>query len=211
MPNWCSTEHAFFTENEDRSELVKLHLAISSAMKTPSGTPNNFEPGWLFKIAEMHRIDPESVPCRGSITHLDELAPSSNHFKLSTETAWAPMAEMWDAVLEKYEGVFHVYTAEECGQEIYVNTDEEGLYFPNRYLLEIYGQAPMPEYWPGSKSHAGSFDIKEYFASFKEVKDYCEEVMGKTFYSLKKLKEYLSETFDNEDNASAIAYKFTTE
>jgi len=74
---------------------------------------------------------------------------SACYFKLETETAWCPMNELWDAVLEQYEGVSYVYVAEEAGCDIFINTDTEGQFFDQRYMLEICCNTAslIPKYW----------------------------------------------------------------
>jgi hypothetical protein len=53
------------------------------------------------------------------------------------ETAWSPLPEVYEKFAEKY-GLSFVYIAEECGCEIYVNTDVEGRFFTDRYILDYF-------------------------------------------------------------------------
>ena|GEM_PF-6433852 len=53
------------------------------------------------------------------------------------ETAWGPLPEVWDLMAEKYN-LSYVYCSEECGCAVYVNTDSEGRFFSDRYILDYF-------------------------------------------------------------------------
>ena len=208
MPNWCSNHYAFYTDDENKDELLRLYNKLSDIMEIPSEIKNDFEPGWLGKVATEHGLDFEKISCRGWIEHLEDYEPESNFFTLQSETAWAPTDELWQAVVAQYEGVYFVYVAEEPGFEVFINSDSEGVYFPDKYLIEVHGDIPIPEGWYPDQDKLGCLDIREYFSDFEELADYCADFTGREFSTLEELQGYLSGIFDEEDNAFACIREF---
>jgi len=209
MPNWCSNKYAFYTNDENKDELQRLHEKLSTIIETPSEVKNGFDPGWLGEVAIKHGLDWEKISCRGSIEYLDDYDPDSNFFTLDSETAWAPTNELWAAVIAQYEGVAFVYIAEEPGMGIFTNTDTEGIFFTERYLFEIYGDAAIPEGWYAGQEKPGCLEMREYFQDFEELADYCADFTGKEFSTLEELQSYFNDIFDEEDNTSVSIHEFT--
>jgi hypothetical protein len=179
-------------------------------MEKPSEVKNGFEPGWLGKVLIEHGLDWEKISCRGTIDNLDDCEPDCNFFTLDSDTAWSPTIELWEAVVAKYTGVSFVYIAEEAGSEIYINTDIEGTYFPDRFLLEIHGDAPIPEGWYPGQDKPKLFEIREHFTDFDELVYFCASLTGKEFGTLEEIQGYFSDIFDNEDNTIAGVHEFET-
>jgi len=209
MANPCSNRYAFYTTDENKDELLRLYNNISAVMETRSEIKNDYEPGWLGKIATCHGIDWEQIPCRGYIGHLDEYEPDSNFFTLEAETAWSPTEELWEAVIALYTGISFVYVAEESGFDIYINTDTEGLYLPDRYLLEIWGDAPIPESWYADQVKPRHLDIREYFENLDSIMDYCTKFTGKVFTTFEELQSYFFGIFDEESSVIVGVHEFT--
>ncbi|MCL2047391.1 MAG: hypothetical protein FWG87_01575 [Defluviitaleaceae bacterium] len=209
MPNWCSTGYAFYTKAEDKSELSRFYKNLMEILQTPSEVENGFEPGWLGKVAIKHGLDYESVPCRGWIEHIDEYEPEHGVVTLRTDTAWGPLTELWEAVLTQYDGICFVYIAEEPGLGVFVNTDTEGLYFNEWYLLEIFGDAEVPEGWYADEESPVALDIREYFEYDGELLEYCEKFTGKKFSTVGELRAYFASIFDGSDTIVNI-HEFTT-
>lgn len=136
MPNWCSNSVAFIAEDDKcLPELKKLRNKLIKTSKKQDGK-------YLFTILEEHGMNTADFNCRGEIQEIGEIQATfvgnMPCFIIGTETAWSPTSEMWDAILEKYEGVFTVYTAEEPGNGIFVNTYDMGYCFTDRYRFESY-------------------------------------------------------------------------
>jgi hypothetical protein len=181
-------------------------------MEASGEAKNAFEPGWLGLVAIKHGLDWEKeISCRGTIEHLDDYEPGSNFFSLESVSDWVPMNELWEAVMAQYEGISFVYIAEECGERIYVNTDIEGIYFPEKYLLEICGDAPIPDGWYANQDKPLCLEIREYFNNFDDLRDYFIKLTGKEFDTVEELENYLSALFDEENNTVANVLEFTTE
>ena len=209
MPHWCSNMHVFYTESEDRSELLRLHRNLTSILETPSEVKNDFEPGWLGKVVIKHGLDWENVSCRGFITDLCDYDPKSNFFALHSETAWAPIDEIWEAVIDHYPGVSFVYLAEECSEDIYVNTDATGTYIPDRFKFELCGDAPIPEGWYTNQEKPNYIEVYEYFPDFEKLAAYCLELTGKVFTAFKELKDYFIDIFEDEGDVVVCVKEFT--
>ena len=235
MPNWCYSTYAFKSTNKNKDSLQRLHQKLAGVVMKPSGVDMDFEAGWLGEVATVHGLNHEQIPCRGEITHLDALIKGGGddygshfegkddcYFKLETETAWCPMNELWDAVVEQHEGVSYVYVAEEAGCDIFINTDTEGRFFDQRYLLEICCNSAslIPSYWTfenvvrpavgsvssvvssegsetglikGSKVGLIDLDIMEYFRSFGDLQDYFNKLTGRDYETLAEMYSYLEE------------------
>ena len=211
MAKICCNKYAFYSTNENKDGLMRLQENLSSIMEAPSEDKNASGRGCLGEVAIKHGIDREKISCRGSITHLGNYEPGGSFFTLESNTDWVPMDELWETVIAQYEGVSFVYISEECGESIYINTDADGVYFPERYLLEICGDAPIPDGWYANKGKPLCFDIREYFSSFDDLMDYCAKLTGKEFDTLEGLGRYLSDIFDAEDNTCANVHEFTAD
>jgi hypothetical protein len=208
MANMCSSKYAFFTSDENKAELKRLYKNLSDIIEPPNA-PKDYDAGWLGNIVIWHGINRDRISCRGYTGHLDDYDPDSNFFTLETETAWSPTTELWEAVIALYEGISFVYIAEEPGSGIYTNTDIEGTYFCDRYLINIYGDTPIPEGWFLGEDKPPHIDINEYFECFDRLRDYFSDVTGKDFSTLEEMQSYIEGLFDEESGVIAGVYEFT--
>lgn len=131
MPNWCSTE--IYINHEDDEKLKELYNKIEY-WTSKDWVENGFGHNWLGNVVEGSGIGTyEEYRCRGSIVYMDI---SSGQITISTETAWCPMLKMWQAVVDKYlPDAEIIYTADECGCEIYYTNDP---YYVNKYYVDIF-------------------------------------------------------------------------
>ncbi len=93
-----------------------------------------------YVASDILDIDPEKecVPCRGSISYMDEEMDDDENlasFTLSTETAWSDCRKLFYLLSIKFDVEILFYT-EELGCDIHETNDEEGRYFDTRYLLD---------------------------------------------------------------------------
>jgi hypothetical protein len=77
--------------------------------------------------------------------------------------------------------------------------------------LEICGDAPIPDGWYANQDKPLCLEIREYFSSFDDLRDYCIKLTGKKFDSVEELEGYLSDLFDEENNTVANVLEFTNE
>lgn len=157
MPNWCYTDYYFYTDSEKgKEQLIELYQTIEKSISNKKRLLNSdFGDTWLGNVIREFcpqnlRLTEDSVFCifnqehinfRGSITYLaepDEYEETA--FRLQTETAWAPMNEMWDMILQAcgFDEIKYVYEAEEPGNGVYINSDIEGRFFADRYCIDVY-------------------------------------------------------------------------
>ena len=146
MPNWCYTKYCFYGDSAAIKTLGKDIKRFTSK----NYRENDFGKNWLGNVLLGYGFAYEgnSFSFRGSILDMEE---GKDCLFLSTETAWAPMPEMWDAIFEKHFKaedetilISYVFLSEEPGCALYVNTDMSGQIFPERYLLEL-GELPEKE------------------------------------------------------------------
>ena len=211
MPNWCANKYVFYTNDENKGELLRLYNNLAAIMQESSEVKNGFEPGWLGKVAISHGIDWDTVPCRGAIENLGDYEPDDTCFTLETETAWVPTDELWEAVTAQYIGISYAYMAEEPGSEIYMNTDIEGRYLTEKYLIELCGDALIPEGWYANRHKPKSLDIREYFSSFDSLAEFCVGFTGKTFGNIEELQNYFYDIFGEKNNIIVGIHEFTAE
>lgn len=154
MPNWCSTTYKFYADSETgKHQLKEFHAVLETAIsENPSHTiSTSFGDSWLGYVIQ--EFCPEHIcyendnitchyknqyiPFRGNISSSDEY--ENDVVTFSTETAWRPMPEMWDMILESkgYTDIKYVYEAEEDGNCLYINTDKEKRFFTDKYYAEI--------------------------------------------------------------------------
>lgn len=134
MPNWCATTYVF-AGNTD--EITMLSDKITE-WTSKEFIKTDFNSDWLGNVLYgaglQDRIDtPESeLRCRGSIMEIGDVYEMENGksaFDISTETAWVPMAKMWEEVIKKLDldSVRFAYEAEEPGCELYWIYDPDNL------------------------------------------------------------------------------------
>lgn len=181
MPNWCSTTYLFYaSEKQYESELDKFVNEIQDATSKPR-LKNGFSNRWLGNVCDAYGIDWQSVDCRGQITEIEEIVEG---VIVRTETAWSPMHEMWEIILQNhFPHLGFDYIAEESGCDIYVkhNTVE---YFTEKYLVdgcsddgECYEYLDKEEYIVDyandlfSKHYGSKFVVPEEVYAFSEQLD----------------------------------------
>ena len=189
MPNWCTTSYVF---RGNENEIKDFYNKIKS-FTSKEHIPNDFGNFWLGNIVDGFGFNYKEIPCRGRIYCFPEPEEDVNQgrLELSTETAWRPMTEMWDKIIEKhYSSITYVLIAEECGCELYVNTDLTGDDFSERFSVDF--KLP-PKYDP--QCEYGFYadceeDLIETFNSIfhRKYKSYkqCKKRLSKEF----KKKEY---------------------
>ena len=145
MPNWCSTDYQIIGKQQNVENLFK---GLQKVLSTNRGDKkkDSFLPdaSWLgYVVSDILGIDHEKecVPCRGSISYIDEEMDNDENrasFTLSTETAWSDCRKLFYLLSIKFDVEILFYT-EELGCDIHETNDEEGRYFDTRYLLYYLG------------------------------------------------------------------------
>ena len=130
MPNWCYNQTVFYGDKETTTKLYK-------ELKEKVDYYNNDHINNFFKLlgVPQERLETD-LCCRAHL--VDILLLEDNSLLLSYESAWNPIIEDLDYILKEYQpNLKEVTYAEECGCEIYINTDSEGLYFNYKYYLDM--------------------------------------------------------------------------
>lgn len=129
MPNWCSTRYAFYaTDKEHQDELYRFCDVVESVK-------NDFGKRWLGNVCTAFGINYKDVSCRGDI---DCIYEDEDYIIIDTDTAWEPMPEMWDIILNKhFPHLKYAYYAEEPYMNIYVKHDDIG-YFTEKFVFDGY-------------------------------------------------------------------------
>jgi hypothetical protein len=133
MPNWCSNSIAFYQEDGGTCLLEPLFMEIGKYINHIDPETNR-NCDWVGHFLKSSKIDPESLSSRGFFQNCEL---NSDHVRVDMDTAWSPLPEVWDKIAETY-GLSYVYISEECGCAVYVNTDVEGRFFSDRYLLDYF-------------------------------------------------------------------------
>lgn len=189
MANYCSNSIVFFSK--DKTKLSRFLRKVYAAFDSIGSGFYNLMVLHGYKNREILSV----IDKRDSFTHCDtrlEQNKDTFSFSVDVETAWEPhMTMFYKIIREKYNGAIQlVYMAEECGSDIYVNSDREGIYFPEHYMIDC--------------CHNGEY-LKEYFDTYQEAIDWIRsEYVGidiNEYTSLKdvELKVETVSTFDDGD------------
>lgn len=133
MPNWCSTSIEIY---HDSSDELKFFDEKIDELTSYNYIKNGFGEKWLGNLVGNSGIGviPENnvsgIKCRGSITYK---TLRDDCLYIETETAWAPMLEVWLKLIDKYiSGAQILYVATEPGCELYWTNDPGWL---RRYVI----------------------------------------------------------------------------
>lgn len=129
MANWCDTSIAFYSR--DRVNLTALRNKIAEITNDDS---------WLGNVLIHYGFNPKDFNCRSSIYYISDVSQDEDkiwYFLLDQADAWSPHTDAWDYILSSVDGdIEYVYKSEEPGQGVFVNSDTEGWYFKERYVID---------------------------------------------------------------------------
>lgn len=137
MANWCRNVFAIYSKNDSdlgKAQLKRLFAQLRKVTQIdyPKGAENH---NWYGLLSVMRGKDKEDVCARGSI---DYTQWCGDHILMGTETAWEPQDDVVRDMLdckECSELAVELF-AEEDGNEIFINTDTTGRFFPEKYVLD---------------------------------------------------------------------------
>lgn len=131
MANICSNSTVFYGKREFLDALWGV-IQNAQEREHPMWLGNIFiEAGFPEK-----EISDGDIYCRGSVDFLSR-DERDGSIKIDYQTAWSPIYEEFDKLLNRFfPDVEEVTIAEECGCEIFINTDVEGRWFKDRYQIE---------------------------------------------------------------------------
>jgi len=208
MANCCINSVAFIAENDEAlPELERLRDKLVETRKIPDG-------GYLYTVLQEHSINPDNLSCRGEILDIGEIETTFVEklpcFTIGTETAWSPTSEAWEAILEKYKGIFTVYTAEELGNGIFINTDVQGYCFTDRYRFECYfGDKEVLSrtniFGIGERFYDNHGDINGYYDSDTDIIAFFSMLTDRKFFSLTQIRDFCESIFLVTDSEISIS------
>ena len=199
MANYCSNSIVFFSK--DKSKLSRFLRKVYAAFDSIGSGFYNLMVLHGYKNREILSV----IDKRDSFTHCDtklEQNKDTYSFKVEVETAWEPhMAMFYKIIREKYSNSIQlVYMAEECGSELYVNSDKEGVYFPERYVVDC--------------CHDGEYR-KEYFDTYQEAISWIKTEYGdidiNEYNSLKEVEMVVEAASDFDTGDFFNFHRFETE
>ena len=138
MANYSDNQVVFFSEN--KKAVYDLWQKINDYI---NNSKTNSICGFLeslgyneYESRNMSDLRNSFVGCDDEVTD-DE---SVSFFYIKTETAWTGNIEVFYRVIEdKYNNEIELYALiEESGFNIFINTDEEGVYFYPKYKIDAF-------------------------------------------------------------------------
>lgn len=129
MPNWCWNQTVFYGGKEKQKE---IYNKIKNEVK--SGWPHI---DLFFK--ELGCTEEELNKEFAVSAYINGISLLKNgELELCYESAWSPINETIDEILNKYlPHITQVTLAEETGCDVFLNTDFEGKYFTEHYYLDL--------------------------------------------------------------------------
>lgn len=183
MPNYCSTSVVIFAESEHgEQELKSLHDLITELWNQKP--PTAYLP--LRRVLDACGAR-EDVCCRSDIYDVGDIGKTHGmtFFKLYCEDAWCPQTDALDALMESEacNDLKYCLRGEEAMCDVFVNTDDTGIFFPERYVLDYVINPKKP-----GESYKDDY---VYFESLPDLLRECEKVFGVTAKNFDELCEKL--------------------
>lgn len=170
MANFCSNSIVFYSKDKQKLSvfLRKIYAAFDS------------QGSGIYNLMVLHgykdREILNSIDKRDCFTFCDSKLRTDKDiysFQVDEESAWVPHMEVFRKILrQKYGNAIRmVFLSEECGNDIYINTDTEGKYFTERYKVECsHGKEYKDEYF-SEYSDLIRFVNEEYGTDLTEFDD----------------------------------------
>ena len=136
MANYCSNSIAIFGYDKEKVDELRnlmfkfLHENSTSSIRTFVGVCG-YSSDEALKMTDG----------RDTFVDVDDEVSEKErifYFKFQTESAWSPNVDVFRKIIsDKWgEDLDMEYCSEEPGVGIYINTDEEGFFFTDRYYLD---------------------------------------------------------------------------
>lgn len=186
MANWCYTDFTFTGKEEEVRDFCNKIKSFISKERVQNGFGND----WLGNIVDGFGFNWNKIDCRGralSVTEVEKYL-SEAKFSVNVMTTWRPMIKMWDKIIEKYyPSVKYVFIAEEPGNEVFINTDEEGTFYKDRFCLEL----DLPEKYNCESTY--------YCTSEEGVVGTLNSIFGYSYDNYEQCIEAVEKELDKEE------------
>ena len=136
MANYCNNTIAIIGYDKEKLDSLRK-LMVNSFRDSRYGTVRDF----VIKCGYDKEEAIQFTDGRDTFIDIDdEINQKENvyYFYFQTESAWSPNVEVFTKIIrEKFDDEFELeHCSEESGMGIYINTDSDGLFFPDRYYLD---------------------------------------------------------------------------
>lgn len=193
MANYCYNDIVFYSSN--KTILQELQQLFFKA---------NEDKGRVLSILDYidmpSECNTEILDMRNHFIHIDTEIKSDgecHYFYIQTESAWVPDLELFNYLLSSvYKDTIKMhYQAEEPGCGIYINTDLDGLFFQNRYVIDC--------------QKGDDLDDTFYFDCYDDVRHYFETEFPKVKVStLDSLEDLCAKAMAIYDDCSLYAHRY---
>lgn len=186
MPNWCYNQTIFYG---DENKTRQLYKELKESVPKVATYEYNDHVDHFFKLlgVPQERLD-KDLNCRAHIVDIALL--DKGELSLCYESAWVPIIEDLNYILKEYQpNLKQVTMSEECGEGIFVNTDREGLYFIDKYYIDMSNE---DDDYNDQKYHDS---LESVIAEFKEFYGVEDEITTKE--ELEEKIEYIKELYDD--------------
>lgn len=129
MANICSDDVYFYSDKNPKGLQDLWEDLYSSLDRDPSNS-------WIGCLFQYKGIITSGICLRGMVTYMER---NDDGILLDISAAWSPLYDAYRAISEHYDVSF-VCKSIKPGEGIYFNTDINGRYFPERYLIQINGK-----------------------------------------------------------------------
>ena len=181
MPNWCSCEMVIYSPNEKSKDNLSVVYNKLVEAKNLADKHKLWHLYTAFALlnGDKPEVKSTNIPddycnngyIRGTIGYIETLGDGA--IRVGYDSAWNDMVEGWNYLLEKYN-LKQVTKAIECGCELYLNTDKEGKYFPERYLIDCCKNNEY--YWEEFETEEGAVKFfNEIYKQKFETQEQCIE------------------------------------
>ena len=182
MANICMDTVVFHAASEGQEKgLAALAQAVNGCY--PGGTSAGGT--GLCRIFGQEGIPTEGMSLRSNVV---DVSPGGGRVTMYCDSAWSPMYEAYLAIASHF-GVSFELEAEEPGCGVYINTDTDGAYLPDRYKACLSERPSDGSLDMLFDSAHGETDL--YFYSDKELLQWFRERGGIGAESIGALREML--------------------
>ena len=175
MANYCSNSVTYYSDNQ--GQILNLYLRLRGATEALG----DMEMGSIKAkplLAELG-VDPETIEKldgRTSINYLGLLVEDEKPVgvQFDAESAWSPCDDFADILLRAIYpdrgDIEMVYTAEEPGCEVYVNTDVDHRFYKTVLVMNVIAGEINDSYYYNMDELDGAFDMIKKLTGYRPSK-----------------------------------------
>jgi hypothetical protein len=172
-------------------ELEKLYAIMTELEWAVAPTiENGFGTTWLGCLVNALGEDWQQVKCRGE---WNSLTRHKDTITFCAECAWVPCTEVFELIERKFPTLKVYYIAEEDGCLLYETNDAEGLYYPERYYVNLC--AEQDEY------------RNEYFVTLEDALSWIRQMMKRPVNSEADVEQLNKELEETSEDAFCYLHK----